>query len=227
MSRTEDIGTLQDLGRASIQIVHDLKNQLNGLKLYATFLRKRLEKSERPDDEQETVTKLISGLDRAANDLSTIVQYGREIELRKQPGIELQKVVRSVCSGLNESGEALSCVGDSESIQGTFDHTKLSDALKWISVVALKHSQNGEEKRPVVVSIKEAGDKSAVIEWSELVPLEYDLFRSFFGSDEIRMSLAGKIVEAHGGTATCEANKIVVTLPLSTAESEATTLNKE
>jgi signal transduction histidine kinase len=227
MSRTEDIGTLQDLGRASIQIVHDLKNQLNGLKLYATFLRKRLEKSERPDDEQETVTKLITGLDRAANDLSTIVQYGREIELRKQSGIELQKVVRSVCSGLNESGEALSCVGDSESIQGTFDHTKLSDALKWISVVALKHSQNGEEKRPVVVSIKEAGEKSAVIEWSELVPLEYDLFRSFFGSDEIRMSLAGKIVEAHGGTATCEANKIVVTLPLSTAESEAMTLNKE
>ena len=52
MSRTEDIGTLQDLGRASIQIVHDLKNQLNGLKLYATFLRKRLERNERPEDEQ-------------------------------------------------------------------------------------------------------------------------------------------------------------------------------
>ena len=45
LSQTEDKSTLQDLGRASIQIVHDLKNQLNGLKLYATFLRKRLEKS--------------------------------------------------------------------------------------------------------------------------------------------------------------------------------------
>jgi light-regulated signal transduction histidine kinase (bacteriophytochrome) len=74
LSRTEDGDTLRDLGRASIQIVHDLKNQLNGLKLYATFLRKRLEKSDRPDDEQETIGKLISGLERAANDLSTIVQ---------------------------------------------------------------------------------------------------------------------------------------------------------
>jgi len=33
--------SLEDLGRATLQIVHDLKNQLNGLKLYATFLRKR------------------------------------------------------------------------------------------------------------------------------------------------------------------------------------------
>src|ERR1700752_1878266 len=96
MSRTEDTGTLQDLGRASVQIVHDLKNQLNGLKLYATFLRKRLERSERPGDEQETVNKLINGLDRAANDLSTIVQYGREIELKTQRGMDLHKVLRGI-----------------------------------------------------------------------------------------------------------------------------------
>src|ERR1051326_7395582 len=91
-SRTEDRETLQDLGRASIQIVHDLKNQLNGLKLYATFLRRRLEKSERPEDEQETIVKLIAGLDRAASDLATIVEYGREIELKKQYRSEERRV---------------------------------------------------------------------------------------------------------------------------------------
>ena len=69
MSRMEDSETLQDLGRASIQIVHDLKNQLNGLKLYATFLRRRIEKSEGREDERETIVKLIAGLDRAASDL--------------------------------------------------------------------------------------------------------------------------------------------------------------
>ena len=86
---TADGSTLQELGKASIQIVHDLKNQLNGLKLYATFLRRRIEKSERPEDEQQTIMKLMAGLDRAANDLSTIVQYGRPIELKKQPGFDL------------------------------------------------------------------------------------------------------------------------------------------
>jgi hypothetical protein len=44
MSRPEETERLQDLGRASMQIVHDLKNQLNGLKLYATFLRRRIER---------------------------------------------------------------------------------------------------------------------------------------------------------------------------------------
>ena len=48
LSESQDQESLQALGRASVQIVHDLKNQLNGLKLYATFLRKRMEKSERP-----------------------------------------------------------------------------------------------------------------------------------------------------------------------------------
>src|SRR5216110_2288068 len=98
----QDAETLRDLGGASVQIVHDLKNQLNGLKLYATFLRRRLEKSERPGDEQETITKLIAGLDRAASDLSTIVEYGRQIELKKQPGFDIQKVLRTVCSNFSD-----------------------------------------------------------------------------------------------------------------------------
>jgi len=61
LSESEDNDTLRTLGQASVQIVHDLKNQLNGLKLYATFLRNRMEKSERPADELETINKLIAG----------------------------------------------------------------------------------------------------------------------------------------------------------------------
>src|SRR5262245_18595423 len=136
ISSREDSGTLQDLGRASVQIVHDLKNQLNGLKLYATFLRKRLERSDRPEDEQETVSKLISGLDRAANDLSTIVQYGRDIELKTQRGLDLQKILRGICAELNL---AISCEPDQTNLAGDFDPTRLTEALRWISVGALKY----------------------------------------------------------------------------------------
>src|SRR5204863_9214795 len=100
MSKPEEAERLQDLGRASMQIVHDLKNQLNGLKLYATFLRRRIEKSERPSDEQETISKLIGGFDRAAEDLSLIVRYGQPVELKKQPGFEIDKVLRTICTSL-------------------------------------------------------------------------------------------------------------------------------
>jgi len=214
LSQTEDKNTLQDLGRASIQIVHDLKNQLNGLKLYATFLRKRMEKVERPEDELETIGKLITGLDRAATDLSTIVEYGRRIELKTQPGFDIQKVMRSVCTDLE--GTAFSCDLEPQSaLIGEFDPTKLTDALKWISAGALKY-RSKEDSGQVMVTVKRREDKTtdAEIEWSGLAGLDHDPFQCFVGTVEIRMSLASKIVEAHGGTAEYLGKRFVVRLPL-------------
>ena len=214
-TRLDDRSTLQDLGRASIQIVHDLKNQLNGLKLYATFLRRRIEKSERPEDELETIMKLIAGLDRAASDLSTIVQYGREIELKRQTGFDIQKVMRSICSRLNTSAARVVCESEMVPITGDFDTTRLTDAFTWISEGALMH-RNREGNGVIGVSVeKEDNNESATIEWSGLAAVDHDPFRSFAGSDEIRMSLAAKIVEAHGGSAEYQDRRFVVTLPLS------------
>jgi light-regulated signal transduction histidine kinase (bacteriophytochrome) len=216
-TRIEDTSTLQDLGRASIQIVHDLKNQLNGLKLYATFLRRRMEKLERPEDEQETIIKLITGLDRAANDLSTIVQYGREIELKKQPGFDLQKVMRSICSDLNDRTCPVVCESASDSLQGNLDPTRLTDALNWVSTVALKYRRNDNGNCAITVSVRpaETDPDSAIVEWSGLTQIDHDPFRSFAGSDEIRMSLAARIIEAHGGSARYKDGRFLVTLPLS------------
>ena len=217
MSRTEDTKSLQDLGRASIQIVHDLKNQLNGLKLYATFLRRRIEKSDRPDDEQETVVKLISGLDRAATDLSMIVELGREVELKRQPGFEIAKVLRNLCSSFQESEAQVVCESDADSIQGDFDHSKLTDAIKSMFAGAVKFKQKDDNAGAVAVSLK-ASDNNAVIEWSGLRPLNHDPFRTFAGSDEIRLSLAKKIIEAHGGSTNLADHKLIVVLPLSVSK---------
>jgi light-regulated signal transduction histidine kinase (bacteriophytochrome) len=216
MSRTEDTSTLQDLGRASIQIVHDLKNQLNGLKLYATFLRKRIEKGDRPEDEQETIGKLINGLDRAASDLSTIVEYGREIELRKQSGFDLQKILRTVCAELSSVNSLVSCKIEADSLLGEFDSSKLADAFRWISVAALKHLQNTQDSGQIIITaqLEVENGRQAVITWSGLAALEYDPFVSFSGSEEIRLSLAAKIIESHAGSAKYVNKTFVVTLPL-------------
>lgn len=219
MSRMEDSETLQDLGRASIQIVHDLKNQLNGLKLYATFLRRRIEKSERPDDEQETIGKLIAGLDRAASDLATIVEYGRKIELKKQPGFEVQKVLRTVCSTFDGPGGEIVVDSSSDSVQGSFDPLKLTDAFKWISAAAVKNRLPNDDRgdvTPVSVKVAAVDNEDAIIEWSGLRKLDHDPFHSFVGSEEIRLALAAKIIEAHGGSAKLAEDRFVVQLPLST-----------
>src|SRR5258707_120021 len=92
VSEIQDQGALQDLGRASVQIVHDLKNQLNGLKLYATFLRKRMAKANRAMDEKETVAKLIDGLERATTDIAVLLRFSQPIELNRHPDVNLIKV---------------------------------------------------------------------------------------------------------------------------------------
>lgn len=194
-----------------MQIVHDLKNQLNGLKLYATFLRRRIEKSERPGDEQETIGKLINGLDRAADDLSTIVRYGQPVELKKQAGVEVDKVLRGACA---ESGSQIVMERGSDAIQGYFDHFKLADAFKWLCAAAIKHRQNEEGTGEITVTAQPEGSGRVLVEWSGLRQLDHDPFRSFAGSDEIKLALAAKIIEAHGGSAKFIDRKFAVVLPL-------------
>ncbi|HKR59303.1 MAG TPA: hypothetical protein VJS64_06175 [Pyrinomonadaceae bacterium] len=222
LSPSEDTNSLQALGRASLQIVHDLKNQLNGLKLYATFLRKRMERAEPQPDEVETVQKLIAGLDRAAADLSTLMDYGRPVELRRQTHVDLQKVMRGVAATFTEPTRATGALsgsllieGEQSPLIGEFDPASLTEALKAISIGALKLSKRPEEAKGVQrVTLREESPASVLIEWHDVNVSDHDPFRSFAGSVEIRMSLAAKIIEAHGGSATKQGNVLRVSLPL-------------
>ena len=222
LSPPQDSNSLQTLGRASLQIVHDLKNQLNGLKLYATFLRKRMEKNEHRADEMETLNKLIAGLDRAAADLSTLTEFGRPIELRKQGQIDLQKIMRTVAATFTEPHRAtgpltgILIIDSAQSpIIGEFDPAALTEALTSISIGAMKLAQAVEAKSSLRVSLRDEPPNSVVIEWHDINSLGHDPFRSFAGSAEIRMSVAAKIIEAHGGSAAQDENTLRVRLPLS------------
>ena len=214
MSRPEETDRLQDLGRASMQIVHDLKNQLNGLKLYATFLRRRIEKSDRPGDEQETIVKLIRRTRSCGRG------SGDDCAIRAAGGVEETiaelKSIRFCGQRVRVWTKQIVWKTDSDAVQGSFDHFKLTDAFKWLCSGAVKHRQ-ADDGAEITVTTKLDGNNSgqAVIEWAGLRQLDHDPFRSFAGSDEIKLALAAKIIEAHGGSAKFIDKKFVVELPLS------------
>jgi len=219
ISELREATELSDLGRASVQIVHDLKNQLNGLKLYATFLRKRMEKAPRPADELETINKLIAGLERAATDMTVMVRYGRAIELRRSPGADLAGILhRSIENGATiQTEDAI--------YAGAFDAIALTEALQNITsgVYAGKEQATGNGGDSVIHLRRDdsAGEPVAVIEWREVKNgASEDLFQSFAGSNGLRMALAAKVIKAHGGDVTGEAHIIRVRLPLEKAEIE-------
>jgi signal transduction histidine kinase len=214
---------LQALGRASVQVVHDLKNQINGLKLYATFLRKRMEKSQRPTDELETINKLLAGLDRTATDLSLIMQFGQPVELRKQSGVDLQSMMQTIAASINENPPITGAlkgvvVVDSEGgeLLGEFDAEAISGALKSISIGAVKMPGRSQDRALIVhvegESLPEG--RAGIIEWQGLDGSSHDPFNSFIGSDGLRMALAARVVEAHGGTAERRNGTLRVRLPL-------------
>jgi signal transduction histidine kinase len=205
----QDAETLRELGSASVQVVHDLKNQLNGLKLYATFLRKRMEKAERPADELETIAKLIAGLERGATDMTTLVRYGRPIELRRQPGVDLARLLR-------ESAEGARVEVDGEAFEGEFDPALLAEALKNITNGGRASAHGGEEGGAEVRLTREGSGASAVVEWRgvPLADADGDPFRSFTGGAGLRLALAARIIREHGGEVSNEAGVIRARLPL-------------
>src|SRR4029079_2640827 len=122
--------------------------------------------------------------------------------------------LRNLCSSFQESDSRVVCESNADSIQGDFDHSKLTDAFKSLFAGAVKFKQNDDGAAAVQVSLK-ASENNAVIEWSGLPPLNHDPFPTVSGSDEIRLSLAKKIIEAHGGSTNLADQKLVVVLPLS------------
>ncbi|HWW75793.1 MAG TPA: hypothetical protein VNZ44_10370 [Pyrinomonadaceae bacterium] len=204
----QDAETLRDLGSASVQIVHDLKNQLNGLKLYATFLRKRMEKSERPADELETMAKLISGLERAAADMTVLVRYGRALELRRQPGTDLARL-------LADSSDGARVEADGDTYEGDFDPVLLGEALKSITTGVGAGASNGGGEVSAPLRLRREG-AAAIVEWpgAAVVGADEDPFRSLAGAQGLRMALAAKIIRAHGGEVGREGRVLRARLPL-------------
>ena len=223
-ARTPETNALEELGRATLQIVHDLKNHLNGLKLYATFLRKRLERDDRASEERETLAKLIAGLDRAARDMTALVRYGQPVELRRQPHTDLRKLVvdaareASVSLSNRSLPEPVEVETESGSLPGEFDRAALSEALKAITEQAVG-STSATDVGHLSLHLRRvetAKSPEALVEWQGVKPdTREPRVDSLSGKTNIHTVMAVKIIEAHGGRIEYAPNTIRAWLPLS------------
>ena len=221
LAQTTESNALEDLGRATLQIVHDLKNQLNGLKLYATFLRKRLEREDRATEERETLVKLIAGLDRAARDMTALVRYSRPVELQPQSRADLKELIsRTVRDVKGRSGAnvSLACELESNPLVGEFDPAALSEALQALTDEAVG-SLPSKDSGAISIHARRAGEGTpaeALIEWRgvKLAGRNHSL-RPSESYGTVYTAQAARIIEAHGGRFECDPNTMRVWLPLS------------
>jgi light-regulated signal transduction histidine kinase (bacteriophytochrome) len=208
-----DASALEDLGRATLRIVHDLKNQLNGLKLYATFLRKRLERDEHSQEERETVEKLVAGLDRAAKDLTALVRYGQPLDLRQQSGVDLRSIIQAAAHDPAQRVTGAlsgSLLGDNDAgpLVGSFDPHALAEAFSSLAREA-GAVRSASESIVTLHAERSAGEgpAKAVVEWRGLTLRDG-------AQPGIHAQFAKRVIEAHGGVVEFDHDKIRVTLPL-------------
>jgi signal transduction histidine kinase len=215
-AKTVDTNALEDLGRATLQIVHDLKNQLNGLKLYATFLRKRADRDDRSPEERETLIKLIAGLDRSARDMTALVRYSQPVELHRQPHTDLRNLISAAVKKVTErpaSGASLIFQVESP-LLGEFDALTLTEALRSLTEEAVDSLSSRDLTEVSLHARREGGE--ALIEWRGVkTGGRNHSLRASTNYGTIYSAQAARIIEAHDGRFECDATSIRAWLPLS------------
>ena len=222
LAKTPEPNALEDLGRATVQIVHDLKNQLNGLKLYATFLRKRLERDDRAIEERETLEKLIAGLDRSARDMTALVQYARPIELHRQARTDLKEILSSAVGEVARriTGpliEPITCNIEPGALHGEFDPIALTESLAALTLEAYGTTPKNDFNTSIhVSSTRTNATTEAFIEWRGVKSRNRSRDSQSTGLDEnIHVILAARVIAAHDGRIQFDKDVIRVWLPLS------------
>ena len=223
-ARDVDATAFEDLGRATLQIVHDLKNQLNGLKLYATFLRKRLERDDQAMEERETLLKLIAGLDRAAKEMTALVRYARPMDLRPHAHVDLRSIIMSVIDEAAVRGTGglspirIASEISAEPLLGEFDPTALTEAFKAVTDDVRASVPAKQADQLSLNAQRDAHEQidGATIEWrGGKLNARTRTFPTTNGCGTVHTALAAKIIEAHGGSLTCEGDLIRAWLPIS------------
>src|SRR5882672_1434727 len=102
MIKDSEEAILIETGRMAARLIHDFKNQLGGLKLYAAYLQKRFAENA---EGMEVAEKIAQGLNEMAEQAAILNKLCRPLELRPEPG-DPAPVVEEVLSRLGPKASA-------------------------------------------------------------------------------------------------------------------------
>lgn len=194
------------LGQAAAKLVHDFKNQLGGLKLYASFLKTRLAHDA---ESAEIVGKILQGLDSMAENATLVSRLGRPVELRCEPG-DLVALINQVAKALTPQGAARQVILLAEGAERLpairFDWQQLRVALEAVVKRALNVAPPQskvriglhKDEQTVTLWVSEEGERLSeqerqhFFDWTKHERLQHTA---------LELAHAARIVQAHGGEA--------------------------
>jgi len=201
---------LSEVGRMTSRLIHDFKNQMGGLKLYAAFLKKRF--ADQPEG-LEISEKIINGLNVMSEHASLVTKLTRPLTLNFE-ATGLAPLISQVAGDLRSQAEMRGVKIVLDLPPGLppllLDPQQLRAALYTLTTRAINASPEGGQVR---VSLRREGEelRLEIIDPGEALDAgRLATFFDFLSHDRINetslsLALAKRIIEQHGGLAEAEA----------------------
>ena len=215
---------LIETGRMAARLIHDFKNQLGGLKLYAAYLQKRFADNV---EGMEVSEKIAQGLNEMAEQAALLHRLCRPIELQMAPG-DPAPVVEAAVSKLGPRSSAkrvkISCDIEPGAPRASFDPRQIGEALEAIISRAVDASPEDGE---IAISLRrrdgtpriEIKDNGATLNDERRLNLFDPLAGDRLNRTALGLAMARRIIERHGGEVSAQAGAsagtiVEVTLPI-------------
>lgn len=210
VNQEEDDAMLRETGRLTSRLIHDFKNQLGGMKLYATYLKKRFAENA---EGAEVAEKIIQGLNEMAEQAAWVSKLTRPIEVRRESG-DLGQFIEMILSSLKaqaaEKSVEIALEAAPEPMGFRFDLQQMQVALSSILMRAIEVSPAGGEIRvrlwregeTIRIEIPDAGETP-----------DAERLRGFFdfltherlNRTSLGLAFAKRILELHDGAVAARA----------------------
>jgi two-component system sensor histidine kinase CreC len=210
MIKDSEEAILIETGRMAARLIHDFKNQLGGLKLYAAYLQKRF-----PDNAEgmEVAEKIARGLNEMAEQAAILNKLCHPLELRMEiddPAPVVEQAVSRLGPMASAKRVKMTCDLEPGAPQFPFDSRQIGEALEAIISRAVDASPDDGE---IVISLRRWGEALRIEIKDNGAPLDDERRLSFFdplagnrvNRTALSLAMARRIIERHGGQVSARA----------------------
>jgi len=211
MIKDSEEAILIETGRVAARLIHDFKNQLGGLKLYATYLQKRFADNA---EGVEIAGKIAQGLNEMAEQAAILNQLSRPLELRMEkgdPALIIEQVVSRLQSRASAKRAKITLNLDPDAPRITFDSRQIGAALESIISRAVDATpEDGEveislRRRDEALQV-EIKDNGEMLDDNQRLSFFDPLAGDRLNKMALGLAMARRIIEKHGGRISARAD---------------------
>lgn len=207
---------LVQIGRLTSRLIHDFKNQMGGLKLYASYLKKRLAAAElgvAGKESAEIADKIIESLNTMAETATLVSRLTKPVELRREVG-NLAELIAQVMNDQAARAAArqvtLTSVLSEDLPELNLDGLQLRGALNVILARAIEVSPMPgvvicEVQQSATDCVLTITDQGLALTEAQRQALFDFVTNERLNKAALELGFAKQVIEAHGGSLTAVA----------------------